>query len=81
MREGEDSSSFARYAIIPSSGTFEESPTEAKAWIGVANVQLVLTKLSGKPIRHIGLQHVGVPLLKHQVPGPDVYSPLEDAGG
>ena len=78
MREGKDSSSSSCYAVVPYPGTFEQIPTE-EAWIGVADIQLVITKLSGKPIRHIRLHCAGVPLLKYQVPGPDIYQPLEDA--
>ena len=81
VRDGKDSSSPFCHAAIPCPGTFEEIPTEAKAWIGVSNVQLVITKLSVEPIRHIRLQCVGVPLPKHQVPRPDVYQPPEDVGG
>jgi len=81
VREGEDSSSSSRYAVIPGSGTFKEIPTKAKTWIGVANVQLVITKLLGELARHIGLQHTEVPLSKNQIFGPDIDQPPKDARG
>ena len=80
VRECEDNSSSSRYAVILGLGTFEEIPTEAKAWIGVSDIQLFITKLSGEPTRHIRLYRANFPLPKHQVPEPDVYQPLEDAG-
>ena len=73
VRKGKDSSSSSRYAVILGPGTFEEIPTEAKAWIGVINVQLVVTKLTGEPTRHIRLQCAGVLFPKHQIPRLDVY--------
>ena len=54
-------------------------PTEVKAWIGVANIQLVITKLLGEPSRLIRFHRAGVPLPKHKVPGPDIYQPPKDA--
>jgi len=46
VREGKNSSNSSCYAVIPYPGTFEWIPTEAKVWIGVGYIRLVITKLS-----------------------------------
>ena len=75
MRKGEDSFGSFSYTV----GTFEQIPTEAKVWVGVTDVQLVVTKLPGKSTRHVRFYCTRVPLPKSKVSRSDVYQPPEDA--
>ena len=79
MRKGEDSSSPSSYAVVPCSSTFKQILTEAKIWIGVTDIQLIIIKLPGELTRHARFYRVGVSLAKNQVSGLDVDQPLEDA--
>jgi len=72
MRKGEDSSGSSSYTVVPYSGTFKQTPTEVKIWVGVADIQLIVTKLPGESTRHVRFERVGVSLVKNQISEPDV---------
>jgi len=52
---------------------------EAKIWVGVTDVQLVITKLPGESTQYVRFYSAGVFLVKNQVSGLDVDQPPEDA--
>jgi len=65
IRMGEDSSGSSSYDVVSCPGTFEQIPTEAKIWVGVIDVQLVVTKLPGESTRHVRFYRTGVSLAKN----------------
>ena len=81
VRKGEDSSGSSSYDVVPCPSTFKQIPTEAKIWVGVTDVQLVITKLPGESIRHVRFYCAGISLAKNQVSRLNVDQPPEDARG
>jgi len=72
VRKDEDSSSSFGYTVIPCSGIFIQTPTEAKIWVGVADIQLIVTKLPGESTRHVRFDDARVSLAKNQISRLDV---------
>ena len=72
MRKGEDGFGSPDYTVVPSLGTFKQTPTEAKIWVGVADIQLIITKLPGESTRHVRFNFGSVSLVKNQISGLDV---------
>jgi len=57
VRKAENSFCPSSHAVAPCPSTFKQIPAEGEVNIGVADIQLIIAKLSSETTRHVGLDH------------------------
>ena len=70
MRHAEPSSSASSDKVPPSPSTVDQTSHIPEPRVGVTDIQLVKTKLSGEAVGQIGLQITVIPTSVHQVGRP-----------
>ena len=53
--------------VSPSSGTVNQTANVRQSWVRVADIQLVVPKLSREPAGHVGFQVTDVPAMIEQM--------------